>query len=157
MTDVSRRPESPFAELNRAGLIAGIGLKSTASPGDLLALLDTCLARIDCRRADIVALATIRARCRHPALLTVADLLKIPVLALAPDRLAQVVPNPSHRVVDLAGLPSVAEAAALALGRLVVEKQRGAGLTCALAHYTPAGSSSASSAASTLSTSSAGP
>lgn len=143
--------------LTRPGLVAGIGLRASASADDLLILLDACLLAVSAGRADLVALTTLQTRSGHPAIAAVASLLGVPVLALPPGDLHPDAPNPSSRIAGLVGVPSVAEAAALAFGPLVLSKQRSANLTCALARYAPADKCSASSAASTLATSSAGP
>ena len=142
--------------LHRPGLVAGIGLRAAATSAELLDLLDACLAVASHRRHDLVALATLSARAGHPALLALAEQLAVPVLSLARDDLSSGVPNPSPRVAALIDVPAVAEAAALAFGPLIVEKRRSANGTCALSAYLP-GRSSASIAASTLATSSAGP
>ena len=139
------------------GLVAGIGLRAAANSDELLALLDASLLRAAATRDDLVALATIETRAAHPALAAVSQQLGLPVIPLPENRLTHAVPNPSARVADLAGVPSVSEAAALAFGPLVLQKQVGANVTCALSRYTPAQRFSASIAASTLATSTAGP
>ena len=156
MIDVSGPGERPRPELNRSGLVAGIGLRAQTRIQDVMAFLDACLASAVARRSDLVALATLESKARHPALVAAAEQLGLPVFALPPPALLRGVPNPSDRVAGLVDIPSVAEAAALAFGPLVLEKQRGANLTCALSRYVP-GRSSAASAASMLATSSAGP
>jgi cobalt-precorrin 5A hydrolase len=153
--DCGGPPAHPL--LNRAGLVAGIGLRASASADDLLSLLDACLMAASASRADLVALATLRARAGHSAIAAVAKMFDIPVVGLPTHDLHTDVPNPSQRVAGLAGVPSVAEGSALAFGPLVLSKQRSANLTCALARYTPTDRFSASSASSTLATSSAGP
>lgn len=157
MSDDSGRPSAPRPQGARSRLVAGIGLRASASASDVLELLDACLAAVHARRADLAGLATLDLRSTHPQLLAVAGLLELPLLPLSADRLDPAAPNPSSRVADLAGVPSVAEAAALAFGPLVLAKQRSANVTCALARYSPADRSSAPIAASTLATSSAGP
>lgn len=160
MIDDTAGPASASSSLNRHGLVAGLGLRTQAGPDDVLGLLDICLAMAELTRADLVALATIAYRQDHPALVEVARQLAVPILALPVEDLTVPVPNPSARVQKLTGLSSVAEAAALRFGPLVVDKQRSARVTCALSRYSPAevpGRSSASMAASMLAASSAGP
>lgn len=160
MIDDTAGPASAPSSLNRPGLVAGLGLRTQAGPGDVLGLLDICLVIAELTRTDIIALATVEDRRDHPALVEVARQLAVPVLALPVDDLNRPVPNPSARVQQLSGLPSVAEAAALRFGPLLVDKQRSARVTCALSRYTPVGDpgrSSASMAASMLAASSAGP
>lgn len=141
------------------GIVAGIGLRLQASTQDVLTLLDACLAAASLVRRDLVALASSDRKATHPALREAASMLGLPLLTLPSHAMSGAVPNPSSRVAVAIGLPSVAEAAALSFGPLLLEKQRGANVTCALSSYNPAtsGSSSASMAAATLSTSSAGP
>jgi cobalamin biosynthesis protein CbiG len=93
-------------------------------------------------------------------LLQAARLLDLPLAALSLTHLDRPVPNPSQRVRESVGVASVAEAAALAFGPLVLAKQRSRSVTCALSRYALAETSprsSASTACSTLATSSAGP
>ncbi|QYO77517.1 cobalamin biosynthesis protein [Devosia salina] len=160
MIDDTAGPASASSSLNRPGLVAGLGLRTQAGPDDVLGLLDICLAMADMTRADLVALATVEDRQDHPALVEVARQLAVPLLALPVEGLTIPVPNPSARVQKLTGLTSVAEAAALRFGPLLVDKQRSARVTCALSRYSPArdsGRSSASMASSMLAASSAGP
>ncbi|SMQ59386.1 cobalt-precorrin 5A hydrolase [Devosia lucknowensis] len=143
---------------SRSGLVAGIGLRAGCSAEDIVAMLDQSLGRLSATRADLVALATLDAKARHPALLAVAKALDIALVALARDDLGGSAPNPSVTVLATLGLPSVAEASALAFGPLLLEKQRGANVTCAISRYdSVAAPFSAAIAASTLATSSAGP
>lgn len=160
MIDVTAGPASASSSLNRPGLVAGFGLRTKAGPDDVLGLLEICLAMAELTRADVVALATVEDRRDHPALVEVARKLAVPILALPVEDLTVPVPNPSARVEKLTGLTSVAEAAALRFGPLLVDKQRSASVTCALSRYSAAevpGRSSASMAASILPASSAGP
>lgn len=146
--------------LHRPGIVAGLGLRARATAEDVLSCLDAALAAARRNRQDIVALTTLDTKAQHPAILAVGVRLDVPVIALAAGQLVHQAPNPSLRVAELANVPSVAEAAALCLGPLVLEKQISANVTCALAHYSPssgAGRSSAARASSMLSTSTAGP
>lgn len=150
---------APFI-LDRSGVVAGMGLRAKTSEQDLRNLLDATLSAVHVSRSDLIAIATMHTRADHPALLALAATLGVPVLALAAQDLDRPVPNPSMRVSELAATPSVAEAAALHFGPLLIEKRRSASATCALSRYSPAergGNASASIAASTLPTSSAGP
>lgn len=148
-------PETP-AFGNRT-LVAGIGLRRQATADELLALLDDTLAEAGLSRHHLAALATLDRKADHPALAAAAALLGIAIIGV-PEHDLPAAPSPSQRVLDLAGLPSVAEAAALFHGALLVPKRRSANATCALAmrrgRYV---TSSAAMASSTLSTSRAGP
>jgi len=160
MRDDPGRPRAPLVAWTRAGLVVGIGLRAAATPAEVLALVDSCLKAIEAERTDILALATRDTRANHPALASVASLLSVPLATVPVEGLAQSVPNPSRRVRGLSGVPSVAEAAAMAFGPLALTKHKSANVTCSIARYAPAGfsgRSNAASAASTLATSSAGP
>ena len=160
MSDEKRHSSAPLPVLTRSGLVAGIGLRASATSDDILELLDTCLSSLHATRSDLVGLATVDARSSHAQLLQVTRLLDLPLAALSVAQLDQPVPNPSQRVRDRVGVASVAEAAALAFGPLVLTKQQSGTVTCALSHYALAETSPrsrASSASSTLATSSAGP
>jgi cobalt-precorrin 5A hydrolase len=140
-------------------VVAGIGLRQQALADEILALLDATLAEAGLQRDDLAALATLEDKASHSGLRAVSALLDIPLLALSQLALLQPVPNPSRRVASYLGLPSIAEAAALAFGPLLVEKRRSANVTCALSQMLPAyvtDMPNASSTASTLSTSGAG-
>lgn len=142
------------------GIVAGIGARGSATTEDVLHLLDACLGDVGFGRNGVVALATLDRKAAHPALQQAAAVLGIPVLAVPQDGLRAPGPNPSALVTRYIGVPSVAEAAALAFGPLLMEKRRGANVTCALSQHLPDYAmpiSSAVNAASTLSTSSAGP
>lgn len=160
MSDDSRRDPAPLPAWTRSGLVAGIGLRASATSENILDLLDLCLSSVRARRSDLVGLVTVDTRASHAQLLQVARLLDLPLAALSLAQLDQPVPNPSQRVRDRIGVPSVAEAAARAFGPLVLAKQRSSNVTCALSCYALAETSSSSrapSASSTLATSSAGP
>lgn len=140
---------------NPAGLVAGLGARAGAEAAEILALLDACLAEIGGDRASLRACVTAGDRVAHPALRAVAARLGVPLLAVDTGPTEARAPNPSALVARHRGTVSVAEAAALACGPLLLEKRRSANATCALARalYGPA---SAASAAATLATSRAG-
>lgn len=113
-------------------LVLGVGIEPGTPPENLRAAVDALGA------GPIGALATIDTRIGEPAVAAVAAgrvLRSYPAAALD----AVEVPNPSPVVRRLTGTGSVAEAAALLAARelgdgvLVVGKQRGNGVTVALA------------------------
>lgn len=141
-------------------LIAGIGARKAASAADVLALLDSVLAGAGFSRTQLTALATSSLKARQPALNAAAASLGVPLVVVPETALSAPVPTPSAVVAGHIGVASVAEAAAMAFGPLLVPKQASARVTCALASNLSGqavSSASASSAASTLATSSAGP
>ncbi|WP_280435915.1 cobalamin biosynthesis protein [Nocardia carnea] len=93
-------------------LAVGLGLRPGRSAEHILAALDIALpgARIAC-------LATIDRRAGEPGMRVAAEMLGVPLHGFTAAQLANIpVPNPSDRVVDVLGIPGVAEAAALLAG-----------------------------------------
>lgn len=141
-------------------IVVGLGARRSATCPEILLLLDEALAEAGLDREDLAALATIEGKEALPALRAAAERLALPLLGVRQRDLPQDVPNPSLRVAQFLAVPSVAEASALAFGPLLLEKRRSANATCALSRWLSpyaAPMSSAASAASRLSTSSAGP
>ncbi|QQR38210.1 cobalamin biosynthesis protein [Devosia rhizoryzae] len=139
--------------VHTADIVVGLGARAQATTDDVLALIDAVLAEHDLHRNQIAACITLRRKCTHPALIEAAKRLGVPLLGVEEDELAHAVPTPSAIVLKHIALPSVAEAAALTAGPLIAEKRSSANVTCALSRQLPM----AASAASTLSTSRAGP
>jgi cobalamin biosynthesis protein CbiG len=112
----------------------GVGLSSDVTDAELEALVRSVLLDADLDRSDITAVATIETRRDHPAV----QALGWPIATFAADELAAVpTPNPSDRVANTTGTPSVAEASALlAAGdgaELFVTKRSSAHATVAIA------------------------
>lgn len=150
----------PVAGTASPCIVAGIGLRAGAQGSDVLELIDTCLDKVGLARVDIAALATLDRKRTHVALCEAAATLGVPVLPVAATQLSVAAPNPSQRVRQHVGISSVAEATAMQFGPLLLEKHCSASVTCALARLDgPQDSTgfSAARAASTLSTSWAGP
>ena len=145
------------AGTNLMAIVAGIGLRASAESDEVLHLLDFCLAQTGLTRSDLTALATLDRKTSHPALVRAAVILDVPVLSIGEADIEISVPNPSARVRHHTGLVSVAEAAAMQFGSLLVQKQCSANVTCALAARQDMSLPSAFRAASTVSTSWAGP
>ncbi|MQP66487.1 cobalamin biosynthesis protein CbiG [Niveispirillum sp. SYP-B3756] len=97
-------------------LIAGIGCRRGTSLAALSSALNDALANADRTRADLTALASWTGKGDEPGLLALAEGWGLPLHLLDSDTLtAQPVSQPSAAVTTLTGLPSVAEAAALAI------------------------------------------
>ena len=148
MSAVHKGPSRPTT------VIVGLGIRSAATGAEVLALIETTLAEHGLDRTDIFACATLAGKHLHPALQEAATVLGVELKSFDAMELRRPVPNPSLLVQSRIGLPSVAEAAALTFGPLIAEKRRSPNATCALSCLQPV---TASSAASTLVTSSAGP
>ncbi|WP_283260374.1 cobalamin biosynthesis protein [Rhodococcus sp. IEGM 1379] len=90
---------------------------------------------------SIVGLATVTSKAASSVLIAVAEMLSTPIIAFGPEALAAViVPSPSRRVEQVAGTPSVAEAAAILAadhGRLIVGKTSTDAVTVAVAGKVP--------------------
>ncbi|QNS06968.1 cobalamin biosynthesis protein [Streptomyces xanthii] len=123
-------------------VVVGVGARSGAPADEVLGLVGAVLAEAGVPPERVRALATVAAKGREPGLLGAAEALGVPLETYESERLAAVaVPHPSARVRTATGTPSVAEAAALAGGGvLLVPKRasRGPGggpgrVTCAVA------------------------
>ena len=136
-----------------ADIVVGLGARAGAGTTEILQLIDECLNVAGSSRSAIAACVTVSARRDHAGMRGAAAALGVPLLALDGDQLHEAVPNPSAKVIALTGLASIAEAAALHFGPLLVEKRRSTQATCALSR---AYGAMAASTASTLVTSFAG-
>lgn len=118
-------------------LAVGIGCRSGVSEAAVVALVEAALAGV---AGSPLALFTIAGKETEPGLSAAAARLGLPLVFVPKSDLEAVadrVQTCSERVVALFGLPSVAEAAALAgagVGsRLVTPRISGEGVTCAVA------------------------
>lgn len=95
-------------------LVLGIGCKKNTSPSLLHAAVLNALQLKKISPDEIKSLVTIDLKCAEPALLALAEFLKIPLKGFSAAELAAVVvPNPSVMPLKQVGTSSVAEAAAL--------------------------------------------
>lgn len=147
-----------------ARLVAGIGCGSAADAAEIIALVEQCLAELDASSATLACLTSHTRKTDHPGLLAAARYFDVPLCLLDDTGLSSKIGTPSPRVLAAIGLPAIAEAAAAAAGPLLLSKRKSAHATCALAlcnvDFDPLAQSpgaSAAIAASTLSTSCAGP
>jgi cobalamin biosynthesis protein CbiG len=147
-----------------ARLVAGIGCSSAADVAEIVALVEQCLVELGAAPASLIGLVSHSRKANHPGLLAAAQHFDIPLRLLDDAELRADMPTPSPRVLAAIGQPSIAEAAAAAVGPLLLAKRRSSHATCALALcdgrldlQAQASSPRASIAASTLSTSCAGP
>lgn len=123
-------------------LFAGVGCTATARSADLIALLRQSLPA----GGRLVCLASLDRRCSLPALTETASAFRVPLLGLPEQTLRTVTAATPSAAARLSGVPSVAEAAALASAAARAEanqtpalwlaKQTGAGCTVALAVLT---------------------
>lgn len=109
--------------------VAGFGLRASATVADLTDLLG---------EAQVEAIALPADKAGHPAIIALATSLGLPLIPVAPERLAeQPAPTLSSRQPPRYGTGSVAEASALAgagLGaRLILRRKIGAAGTATMA------------------------
>jgi cobalt-precorrin 5A hydrolase len=127
-------------DMDQAMIVAGIGCRKGASEHDVRAAIAAALDRAGLDGNVLVLVATAASKGGEPGISAAAQTLGLP-LVLVPQRdLEAQAPRTatrSARVVALMGVPSVAEAAALAAGgpaaRLVGAKTSVGPATCALA------------------------
>ena len=136
----------PAADTGGARLVAGFGCRRGAPAEAIAAALAAALQVAGRAPAALTALATSTAKSAEPGLQAMAAQLALPLTPLPDAALAAAAPaclTASPRVQALTGLPSLAEAAALAAAgpgaRLLGPRQSAGGLaTCALATTEPA-------------------
>jgi cobalt-precorrin 5A hydrolase len=124
----------------QAMIVAGIGCRQGASATAIAAAIDAALARAAVAKDALSAIATSAAKGGEPGITAVAAMLGLPLVLIAQSDLEAAggrTTTRSERVLALTGVPSVAEAAALAAGgptaRLVVGRVAIGPATCALA------------------------
>jgi cobalt-precorrin 5A hydrolase len=121
-------------------IIAGIGCRKGTPAAEIETAVSAALARAGLDHAAIGMLATSATKECEPGIAGAAAALGVPLTLVAMAELATAgerVATRSERVLALAGVPSVAEAAALAAGgaaaRLIVPRVVVGAATCALA------------------------
>jgi cobalt-precorrin 5A hydrolase/precorrin-3B C17-methyltransferase len=118
----------------------GVGCERGVEPGELEELVRTTLAEHDIAGPAVACVASLDLKADEPAVLALADSLRVPARFFTAEELAREEPrlaNPSAAVRSAVGVAGVAEAAALASagpdGTLLVPKRRSQRATCALA------------------------
>ena len=120
-------------------IIAGIGCRQGAAAPDIEAAIRAALARAGVTTADLNAIATGSAKAAEAGIAAAAAKLGLPVVLIADDALKAAgarTETRSERVLALTGVPSLAEAAALAAAgpssRLIASRLVLGAATCAL-------------------------
>ncbi|MEE1930602.1 precorrin-3B C(17)-methyltransferase [Streptomyces sp. TRM 70351] len=144
VSDETVAPGPRQAVLRPPTLTVGVGASRGVSAQEVLDLVGRSLAAAGLSPRSVAALATVDAKAGEAGLLAAAERLGVPLRTHPAPVLAAVpVPNPSAAPQAAVGTPSVAEAAALhGAGdgaRLVVQKQKSAMATCAVARSRPRG------------------
>ena len=121
-------------------IVAGVGCRRGTAAVQIEAAITVALARAGLGIAAVRLIATSAAKGGEVGIVAAAASIGVPLVAVAQDDLAAAsgrVATRSERVLALAGVPSVAEAAALAAGgpgaRLIAPRIALGPATCALA------------------------
>ena len=121
-------------------LVLGIGASRGVTVEELDQLITTTLEEQGLSARSVSLVATVDAKAEEPGIVALCartgwQLVSHPAEVLATTE----VPNPSQHPLDAVGTPSVAEAAALQHGDLVVEKTKSAMATVAVSRIRPRG------------------
>jgi cobalt-precorrin 5A hydrolase len=121
-------------------IVAGVGCRKGTAGAQIEAAITAALAHAGLARAAVRLIATSAAKGSEPGIAAAASSIGVPLVLVAPRDLAAAgerTATRSARVLALAGVPSVAEAAALAAGgpaaRLLAPRVAVGPATCALA------------------------
>jgi cobalt-precorrin 5A hydrolase len=121
-------------------IVAGVGCRRGAGAHDIAAAIAAALARAGIGRAELRLIATAVRKGNEPGIAAAAAAMGLPLVLVTQDDLEAAgtrTATASARVLALAGVPSVAEAAALAAGgaqaRLLAPRIAVGLATCALA------------------------
>lgn len=116
-------------------LVAGVGCERHADAAEVIALVEASLRSQTLSPLSLAAIASVDIKADEPSLHAAARHFNVPLRLFSAAELAQEryrLKQPSDYVEDTVGTPSVAEAAALKAGPLVVEKQKSERATCAI-------------------------
>jgi cobalt-precorrin 5A hydrolase len=126
--------------MGEAMIIAGVGCRRGTPAAQIEAVIAAALARAGLGMAEVRLVATSAAKGGEAGIVAAAVSIGVPLVKVAQDDLAAAggrAATRSERVLALAGVPSVAEAAALAAGgpgaRLLAPRIALGPATCALA------------------------
>jgi len=135
VTDELVELPGPMLLYRPRSLVVGVGSATGVEAAEVGALIDQSLAEAGLSPLSVAHLATVDRRAAEPGILAAAEARGWPVVAHPAGLLAEVeVPNPSEVVLAEIGIPSVAEAAALAGGgELLVPKRKRPAVTVAVA------------------------
>ncbi len=121
-------------------IVAGIGCRRDAAAAAIEQSIEAALAECRLDRAALNALATAAGKSEEPGLREAAARFSLPLIALADEDLIRAAPGAltrSQRVLDLKGVPSIAETAALAAAgrnaRLLAPRVSNKEASCAIA------------------------
>ena len=121
-------------------IVAGVGCRKGVQAADIEAAIMAACAQANVPASKLRLIATSAAKGDEPGIAAAASAIGVPLVLIPPSDLAAAglrATTRSERVIALAGVPSVAEAAALAAGgpgaRLIAPRIAVGSATCALA------------------------
>jgi cobalt-precorrin 5A hydrolase len=127
-------------DLDQAMIVAGVGCRKGASADDIGAVIGDALARAGVSATALDLIAAPELKRGERGIVVAAAALGVPLVLLPRAELEAAgarVQTRSERVLEMTGVPSVAEAAALAAAgpqaRLILPRIAAATATCALA------------------------
>jgi cobalt-precorrin 5A hydrolase len=131
-------------DVDKTMIVAGVGCRKDTTAAQIEAAIMAALARAGLGIAAVDAVATSATKTGEHGIAAAAASIGVPLVLVAQDDLVAAGPRAathSERVLALAGVPSVAEAAALAAGgpaaRLIAPRVAVGPATCALADSGP--------------------
>jgi cobalt-precorrin 5A hydrolase len=121
-------------------IVAGVGCRKGSQAVEIVAAIMAALARAGVAASELRLIATSAVKNGEPGITAAASSIGVPLVMIAQGDLlvaGERATTRSERVIALAGVPSVAEAAALAAGgpaaRLIAPRIAVGPVTCALA------------------------
>jgi cobalt-precorrin 5A hydrolase len=127
-------------DVDQAMIVAGVGCRKGVRAADIEAAITAAFDRAGVATSQLRLIATSAAKGGEPGIVAAASAIGVPLALIPLGDLAAAgirATTRSERVMALAGVPSVAEAAALAAGgpdaRLIVPRIAVGPATCALA------------------------
>lgn len=127
-------------DVDQAMIVAGVGCRKGVRAADIEAAIMAAFVRAGIAASELRLIATSAAKGGEPGIAAAALAIGVPMVLIPPGDLAVAgrrTATRSERVIAAAGVPSVAEAAALAAGgptaRLVLPRIAVGPATCALA------------------------
>jgi cobalt-precorrin 5A hydrolase/precorrin-3B C17-methyltransferase len=141
ITDHAAASDEQTVIIRPASLAVGVGASRGVSADEVLSLIDATLAEMGLSPRSVAVMATVDAKATEPGITEAANQRGWPLTSYPAPRLASVdVPNPSAAPLAAMGTPSVAEAAALLSGdMLVAAKRKSAMATAAVSRIQPRG------------------
>lgn len=130
-----RRQHQDVLHFAQKTLLVGVGCERFVDDQHVIDLIEQTLSDNNLSPHAIAAITSIDLKADEQALHAAANHFDVPLRVFSKDELgaeADRVPNPSQVVLSEVGTPSVAEAAAIKAGQLLVSKQKTAKATCAI-------------------------